>query len=737
MTGISTSTDAPPLRDRLGALADEKSDAELRDLFASPDSLGQLFADLARQLNRSAAEDGVIRFELIDGGVSHPFALVVEGAACTVQPEGPPPASPGGRPPQRACGAPRPARLTLRLSVPDFVRLIAGRLDAAAAHASGKLTLEGDVAFAARLGPMFDLDAAARENDERDRFRRALQDDDPQVRLNAAVRLAYLHDGQGLDDLVAGLANESDSVRFIQVPEALALLGEAAVPRVRELASKPGLARMPAARTLVLCQQPDDALSALEEALQSGALNERSMALRLAGELGPRAAHAAEPLAVAARAASAPLSYSLSALVAATGADALPVLLDALHADEPATRRAAMHGLAGLGLAASEAAAALCSAVTEESRPLRERLDAAHALTRIAPPSRVIPALLSTLSSGGRWLQIGVLRQLARACPRCSVRPDAVAHWPAWEARLMHRDPVPLDPNTERSVVHALIALIEHDDFDVRRNAALGLALCTPTPSIIDAVRGAARLEEGLKIDVLCYLGAGVGPRSAFDPTVLSLTDPDIDLDTIAADCEQLWRRADGGDLDYQIPVPKWQFLQYLVERHGVMLHGSRVPNLDELLPISRSGGGGRTADQPGVFAVDHALMAIYFGMIDRTRVPSLSNAIYSLAAPDGRSRRYFRLGTEFIGLAERPFIDATVYVLPRDPFTMYGEWTSLVPVKPLARLGVSPEEFPLLEYLWGSDLAGLHAQFSADLPFLRDVGFWASKRSDRSAAES
>jgi putative sterol carrier protein len=709
-----------PLRDRLGALADEKCDAELRDLFASPDHLGQLFADLAVQLNREAAEDGVIRFEIIDEGVSESFALVIEGTVCTVQ-------RPGGA----------SARLTLGLSVADFVRLIAGRLDAGAAHAAGKLSLAGDVAFAGRIGPMFDSDAAARGNAERDRFRQALRDGDPQVRLNAAVRLAYLRDAQGLDDLVTGLSNESDSVRYIQVPEALALLREAAVPRVRELASKPGPARLPAARTLVLWQQPDAAVTALKAALESGARDEHSMALRLAGELGPRASPAAEPLAAAARACSGTVGYSLSALAAVTGADALPVLLDALDTGESATRRAAMRGVAALGPAALKAAAALRSAVCGESLPLRERLDAAHALIRVGPAAEAIPALLAAISSGGRWLQIGILRQMARACPRCSVRQDAVAHWPAWEARLIHRDPVLLDSETVRSVVRALAGLIDHDDYDVRRNAALGLALCTPSPSIIDAVRGASRLDEGLRSDVLCVLGAGAGARPALDPAALALTDPAIDLDTIAAACEHLWRRADGGELDYDIPVPKWQFLQYLVERHGVMLHGSRVPDIGELRPISRSGGGGRTADQPGVFAVDHALMAIYFGVVDRTRVPSLSNAIYSLAAPDGRSRRYFRLGAEFISLAERPFIEASVYVLRRDTFTMYGEWTSLVPVKPLAWLRVRPDEFPLLEYLWGSDLAGLHAQFSADLHFLRDVGFWASRRSDRTASAS
>jgi hypothetical protein len=180
--------------------------------------------------------------------------------------------------------------------------------------------------------------------------------------------------------------------------------------------------------------------------------------------------------------------------------------------------------------------------------------------------------------------------------------------------------------------------------------------------------------------------------------------------------------------------VPKWAFLHYLVDRHGVLLHGSRTAGIDVLRPVSRSGGGTRTSDQPGVFAVDHALMAMYFGIVDRSKVPNLSNALYELTGPDGTSVRGFRLGLNFIALSGRPFIDATVYILPPDTFSKMGEWTSLVPVRPLASVSIAPKDFPLLEYLWGTDLGPLSSQFTDEHPGLQDVGFWASKRSARSA---
>ena len=72
--------------------------------------------------------------------------------------------------------------------------------------------------------------------------------------------------------------------------------------------------------------------------------------------------------------------------------------------------------------------------------------------------------------------------------------------------------------------------------------------------------------------------------------------------------------------------------------------------------------------------------------------------------------------------------------MLPPDTFSKLGEWTSLVPVWPLASLAIKPEDFPLLEELWGTDLGPLASQFTDEHPALQDVAFWATKRSALSA---
>lgn len=333
-----------------------------------------------------------------------------------------------------------------------------------------------------------------------------------------------------------------------------------------------------------------------------------------------------------------------------------------------------------------------------------------------------------------RWLSIGLLRTIAQLCPEYPVRPEASQQWPAWESRLAHRVPAAKAESSRDSLLQMLVDHLTHPDHDVRRTACLGLAFFGRAGGRAAAAVRAARVSEPLRHDVLRRLGEPSELDTTGFPWDHTMVQPELDLDSIAGECESLWVRANGGALDYPIAVPKWAFLQYLVDRHGMLLHGSRSAGIDVLRPVSHSWGGGRTSDQPGVFAVDHALMAMYFGIVDRTRVPHLSNGLSELTGPDGTPVRGFQLGTDLIALAGRPFIDATVYIVPPDTFSIMGELTSLVPVRPLASLPVAPQDFPLLEYLWGTDLGPLASQFADEHPALRDVGFWATKRSALSA---
>ncbi|MGH3491453.1 MAG: hypothetical protein ACRDP8_26480 [Actinopolymorphaceae bacterium] len=545
------------------------------------------------------------------------------------------------------------------------------------------------------------------------------------------------------------MSHPEGAIRLVQVPEALALLGEVGLNRARRLLGDDGPVRLAAARTLMYGADDDGVLEAIVASLDDPDRTTRAEATSLVGELGPRADGAFGALAAAFAHQGEDLAIALVALASAGQERALPLLLDALDRDGSTSpvRTEAMRALAGLGTNAADAHHLVAAVLDDDTVPLRERLVAAHTLTRIGPTGDAVAATVgAALPRADRWLRIGLLRTLAQIAPGYPRRPEVSQVWPLWESRFVHTPPPQRVRRGRGEVLATLVDHLDHDDSDVRRNATLALAFFGRAGrEVVDDVQGAPRLPEPLRDDLLRRLmpptptvsARPAGRRVRFsgcDPAGWQLglyrAQPEVDLDAIAADCEHQWAHADGGDLDYRIAVPKWQFLHYLVERYAVLLHGSATSGLDVLNPRSRSWGGGRTSGQPGVFAVDHALMAMYFGVVDRTKVPFMSNGVWWGRNPDGTRRRCFSLAVEFAGLAARPFVDATVYVLPSETFTMMGELTSLVPVKPLARLAISPADYPLLEEVWGSDIGPLASQFGDRFAFLRDVGTFPAKRS-------
>lgn len=186
---------------------------------------------------------------------------------------------------------------------------------------------------------------------------------------------------------------------------------------------------------------------------------------------------------------------------------------------------------------------------------------------------------------------------------------------------------------------------------------------------------------------------------------------------TVAA-FEALYERAakgDGAPIDYELAAPKWQFLCYLADTKGIVLHGSGNPTI-EIFEPRKSDDVNAFGDQRAVYAASDGLWPMYFAILDRDRYPmSLINSSARLDLGDGKSGEpfYFFSITDK-ALAQRPFHRGTIYLLPRDTFAQqqperFGDqiihlpqWASLVPVAPIAKLSVGPEDFPLLNQMRG-----------------------------------
>ena len=173
--------------------------------------------------------------------------------------------------------------------------------------------------------------------------------------------------------------------------------------------------------------------------------------------------------------------------------------------------------------------------------------------------------------------------------------------------------------------------------------------------------------------------------------------------------------------IDYTFPVPKWQFLCYLAEQHGVVLHGTGDPAIQVFEP-RLSNDLNEFGAQTAVYAARDGLWAMFFAILDRTRYSLFTtNACIQLVDEAGQaSEPRYVFGISRPALRQQPWRNGMVYLLPGDTFVnqpslRFGPYdvrvpqlASLAPVTPLARLEVDPDDFPFLKDIRGIDDARL-----------------------------
>ena len=168
--------------------------------------------------------------------------------------------------------------------------------------------------------------------------------------------------------------------------------------------------------------------------------------------------------------------------------------------------------------------------------------------------------------------------------------------------------------------------------------------------------------------------------------------------------------------IPFTLPFPKWQFLCHLADHHDIALHGSGDPNI-ALFEPRQSNDLNEFGNQKAIYAASDGLWAMFFAIVDRNRVSSITNACVRLADPMGALHGpYYVFSVSQSALPARPWRTGTVYLLPRSTFTTqppmefgsYGvhiaQLASFVPVEPLAKLTVTPEDFPFLTQIRGHD---------------------------------
>lgn len=200
------------------------------------------------------------------------------------------------------------------------------------------------------------------------------------------------------------------------------------------------------------------------------------------------------------------------------------------------------------------------------------------------------------------------------------------------------------------------------------------------------------------------------------------LRRPELEIDPeTSSDFDRLLARAKAAgtvaSIHYSLNAPKWQFLCYLAEAKGIVMHGTGNPDIQVFEPrpsIDLSEFGAQTA----VYAAGDGLWAMFFAIIDREHYPmATSNACIRLVDKNGEvsePRYVFSISQEI--LPRGPWRKGMVYLMPEatfvnQPSLQFGPYevripqlASLVPVRPYGYLEVAPQDFPFLKDIRGID---------------------------------
>jgi hypothetical protein len=155
------------------------------------------------------------------------------------------------------------------------------------------------------------------------------------------------------------------------------------------------------------------------------------------------------------------------------------------------------------------------------------------------------------------------------------------------------------------------------------------------------------------------------------------------------------------------VPEPRLDFLRWLAETRAVAFHGSPRGDLRELSTERQSRDATAWGNQQAVYASSDPVWAIYFACLRRDAGwTGTRNASLGQAGGPLYPRRYFFLHNRGSASPSR-FGPGSLYLLSPDGFVSdeplagaldTAHLVSHEPVRPLARLDVTPDDFPFAD---------------------------------------
>lgn len=153
---------------------------------------------------------------------------------------------------------------------------------------------------------------------------------------------------------------------------------------------------------------------------------------------------------------------------------------------------------------------------------------------------------------------------------------------------------------------------------------------------------------------------------------------------------------------DYDCPYPKWEYLRYLVQERGVVLHGSNRNDIEILEPLEQTDCSGKRIT--AVFASRDGIWPMFFAVVNTTGYRgSLRNGCW-VVGKGSRERRFYFFSVNEEMMGDGLWTEGMLYIMAGETFestdrrvVRFDEWASSEAVKPIAKLRVDPEDFPFL----------------------------------------
>ncbi|MCT2535137.1 hypothetical protein NC661_11505 [Aquibacillus koreensis] len=154
---------------------------------------------------------------------------------------------------------------------------------------------------------------------------------------------------------------------------------------------------------------------------------------------------------------------------------------------------------------------------------------------------------------------------------------------------------------------------------------------------------------------------------------------------------------AKGAFFTYSSNIPIHVFLNYIVENKQVLVHGSNNRGITQFEPRTQTLANGIPVK--AVFASSDGIWSLFFAVVNRKSVHSLRNMCITIPTQKGIKRYYY------FSIAkqnnDRYWTNGTIYILPKCTFEQGGvksEWITNQHVTPLAKINVSPSNFPFCD---------------------------------------